>query len=276
MRLHVIYRSHGQENAKGRPPFYSKRLGLESVVRSMQGCPPGSVDLVFLNDGPIPDDRMSVMVEFGQVITVHKGSNRGSYLAALGLVLRRHWPADDLVLMAEDDYLYRPESLLALLDAARTYADTDYFFPYSESEPPAVVAPQSPLRWVPHPSTTSTFAARMSALSRDRWLLRVAPLTGGSWDHASLLSVQGRQPYGLAGTLRHPPAPAHSSMAKRAARAMILTAAKSALAGLTWRQKAGRSRRALAARPPLATHMEDGHLAWGTDWAELAAAMTNR
>lgn len=269
----MVYRSHGLENLKGRPPFYSKLLALESIVRAAAACPPGAVDLLFLNDGPLPDDRLSVMVEQGHVLTVNKGSNRGSYLSALGLARRRGWPGADLVFLAEDDYLYRPDCLSELVRAAQTHHRTDYFFPYSEIEP-APARTQPSLTWLAHRSTTSTFAVRVSALRGDELLLRLSSFTGGAWDHTSLLAVQGLHAYGPSGTLRHSPAPSQSSRARRVGRAVVLTATKAAVAVLTWRQRAGRSRRVLAAAPPLATHMEVGHLAWGTDWGMLATGLT--
>ena len=44
---------------------------------------------------------------------------RVAYLTALGLPRRRDWAGDDVLLLAEDDYLWRPESLVALVDARR-------------------------------------------------------------------------------------------------------------------------------------------------------------
>ena len=269
----MVYRSHGLENAKGRPPFYSKLRALQSIVRAAAACPTGAVDLLFLNDGPLPDDRLSIMVQQGQVLTVNKGSNRGSYLSALGEARRHGWPGADLVFLAEDDYLYRPDCLSELVRAAQAHQGTDYFFPYSEIEPdPAQTQPS--LTWLPHQSTTSTFAVRVSVLRRDELLLRLSTFTGGAWDHTSLMAVQGLHAYGPSGTVRHPPAPAQSSRARRVGRGILLTATKTAVAALTWRQRAGRSRRVLAAAPPLATHMEADHLAWGTDWGTLAAGLT--
>ena len=57
--LHVVYRSYGGENAKGRPPYYSKLLALTSMVRAAE-LAGEHVHLVFLNDGTIPADRLAV------------------------------------------------------------------------------------------------------------------------------------------------------------------------------------------------------------------------
>jgi len=44
-------------------------------------------------------------------------------------------------------------------------------------------------------STTSTFGVRLGVLREDRTLLRLVPYSGGSWDHTTCLTVQGRQPF---------------------------------------------------------------------------------
>jgi L-lactate dehydrogenase (cytochrome) len=82
--LRIIYRSHGGENAKNRPPYYSKLLGLASVVRAVResGVSP---DVVYWNDGPIPIDRLEVMRTTGEVVQIDGGSNRRSYRAAIEL-----------------------------------------------------------------------------------------------------------------------------------------------------------------------------------------------
>ncbi len=269
MRLHVVCRSHGGENAKGRPVYYSKQIALTSLVRAAERCPVGDVELIFVNDGPIPQERVAVMARTGEVIPILKGSNRGSYRWALGLARRRGWPAGDLVLFAEDDYLYRPGALVELMRAADCERDGDYFFPYSESPPQPTTGGTV---WVPHPSTTSTLAVRVGTLANDERLLAICPFTGGAWDHTSCIAVCGEQPFGIRHTVLPGPGPSGASPVRRAARALALTSARTAVAVMVWeRNRRHRSRRALAAIPPLATHLEIGRIAWGTDWAAVAA-----
>ena len=267
--LHVIYRSCGPEGAKPRPEIYSKLLALESLIAAADMCEPGSVELIFFNDGPIPEPRLSRMHEAGEVVAGNFGSNRPSYRAALTIPRARHWPHDDVVLFAEDDYLYRQEALTELLSATRTVS-AQYFFPYAEH---VNVMPHDErtgaLRWVPHDSTTSTFAVRVSALQRDERILRFCPYTGGAWDRASMLAVAGTPPF---------PHDAEEFIAVRPrfalARAGVRLVTRTVLRiWVRGRRLRGLRHTAVAAEPALATHLELGHLASGTDWASLAASV---
>src|ERR1044071_9256140 len=106
VRLHVIYRSTGPDNAKGRPPYHSKLRSLRSLLRSWEGvADQGS--LVFVNNGPIPEDRLEVMQRAGRVEPRSGLELHESYWAAVSLACGL--PGGDLVLLAEDDHLYRVE-----------------------------------------------------------------------------------------------------------------------------------------------------------------------
>jgi hypothetical protein len=83
--LHIIYRSYGGENRKGRPDYYSKILALASLVRSFRQVTPGEAELIFLNDGPIPADRLRLMEASGEVLARSKLGLRGSMQGALAL-----------------------------------------------------------------------------------------------------------------------------------------------------------------------------------------------
>ena len=66
MTLHLVYRSYGGENLKRRPFYYSKMLALISFVRAATKV--RDAELLFLNDGPIPDDKLAVMSRYGRVV----------------------------------------------------------------------------------------------------------------------------------------------------------------------------------------------------------------
>ena len=270
MTLHVVYRSSAAENHKNRPDYYSKAIALASVIDAAQHCQGDSVELIFLNDGPIPADRAPLMRSAGEIVQIRRGSNRGSYLFAIKMASGRRWPADDLVLLAEDDYLYRADALEQLARCARVHTGVDYFYPYAKVAEPRSWTPSQPQEWVPFPTTTSTFALRAAALAQDKHILLAAPFTGGNWDHASLLAIQGTQPFALRAVMRHPLRQRHHSALNSVARSAFLTVSKSAVNALAWSHGLRVTRRALAASPPLATHLETGHIAWGTDWAERA------
>ena len=115
--------------------------------------------------------------------------------------------------------------------------------------------------WHRATSHTSSFAVRLAALRADRTLHLLAPRCSSAWDHALCLTLQHRAPYGPLGLLR---ALHERSGATPSRRAKIvlwrLALTAEALLGR-------RVRRIAAPRPALATHMEQGLLALGTDWA---------
>ncbi|MEZ0493352.1 hypothetical protein AB2L28_14020 [Kineococcus sp. TBRC 1896] len=290
--LHVVYRSHGGENAKGRPSWYSKSLALDSFLRTVAAARAAGVDVavLFLNDGPVPAERLGLMRAHGTVRAITGGSNRASYLAGLRLAARSDWSSDDVVLFAEDDYLWRPDALVRLARAA-AQDRAEYLAPYGigthddvdgraagwrrprsgrgeESIPADVV------RWVPHQSTTSTFAVRLGALREDHRLLVLCCLSGGDFDHTSLLAVQGVPRFTLRDLVAHHPGSSTHPVV-RLARAVYLTSFRSAVDVASLRRPS-RRRRLVAADPAVCTHMEQGWLAPAPDgrpryWEDLAA-----
>ncbi len=139
--VRIVYRSHAGENAKNRPGYYSKHIALLSLLRSADGL--RDPEIVFLNDGPIPGARGALMAERGEVVTIAAGSNRASYRAAVAREAAGAGEAGpELVWFAEDDYLYRPEELPALVAGAATVSDADYFSLYG-SEAVDAAAPRT-------------------------------------------------------------------------------------------------------------------------------------
>jgi len=270
VRLHVVYRSHGGENSKGRPDWYSKRVGLESFCRAVETVraarPAAATEVVFLNDGPIPADRLDLMQAWGDPVTIDGGSNRRSYLTALGLPRRRGWAQDDVLLLAEDDYLWRPESLVALVDGFLDPANAraDYFAPYGEDVPDTGL----PVRWTPLVSTTSTFAVRVGALLQDERLLWLCALSGGNFDYASCLTLQGRRRFSLREVFEHHDAAEGTATWKVTLRRGYLVGMRAAVDARSLRRPS-RRRVLLGAQPALATHMETGWIAPGP-WEEIA------
>ncbi|GAB7192723.1 hypothetical protein NUM3379_34320 [Kineococcus sp. NUM-3379] len=269
MRLHAIYRSHGGENSKNRPGWYSKLSCLQSFCRAVEVARgEGEVDVVFLNDGPLPAERLEVMEAWGSTVPITAGSNRRSYLRGLALPRERAWDAADLVLLAEDDYLWAPGALGGLGEGAGgTWGD--YFTPYWSSRyPPAGTDGPAGYGWVPCVSTTSTFAARAGTLREDERLLTLCSLSGGDFDHTSCLTLQGIPRFGPLDLVRHHAAAEGTDPARRLARSVYLTAMKAAVDVRALRRPS-RRRVLLAPRVPLATHAEAGWLAPG-DWEGVA------
>lgn len=212
-RLRILYRSHGGENAKGRPPYYSKLLSLASVARAVRQARQAGVtaELTYWNDGPVPADRLGLMRATGDVVQATHGSNRRSYRAALRWAARGAWDDADLVWLMEDDYLYEPYAFHRLAQAAAVLPDADYLSMYGRGALDLTGPRRAPRRldqpaaddavsvggatWFRGLSTTSTFGVRLGVLREDLALLRALPFSGGAWDHTTCLTVQGLQPF---------------------------------------------------------------------------------
>jgi hypothetical protein len=283
MMLHVIYRSYGGENQKGWPDYYSKRLALLSFVRSLQELKPGQAEPIFLNDGPIPDDRLRVMENSGEVMARSKLGARGSMWIALKMPIVRAWPHDDLVWFAEDDYLYQPRALTDLIAAADAYRDASYFALYAtigsrmpngdrsdERLPSKLPNPEikrvNGHSWDRALSTTSTFGARVKPLIEDQMLMRLAVASRGGWDHTTCLMYQGYIPYPMA-TLTNWFSTKPKSWAYRATIVGARIGLNCFQAVRTLRRPV---RKLVGPDPALITHMETPYVALGTDWRSVA------
>ncbi|HEY2735923.1 MAG TPA: hypothetical protein VGI70_18125, partial [Polyangiales bacterium] len=215
--LRIIYRSYGGENQKGRPPYYSKLLALASLVRAREQLK-SRVEIVYLNDGPIPADRLALMERTGEVIARHGLGNKRSLAVAYDIPRVRDWPDRDLVWFAEDDHLYRADSLTGLVAAASAWPDADYFALYASfgtrgSSSPIEDDATQQLTWIPsdwrdsdarmvnrHPwrralSYTCSFGGRAGAIKQDRWALKVGLYGGGAFDVTTCLLLAGFTPY---------------------------------------------------------------------------------
>jgi hypothetical protein len=283
--IHIIYRSYGGENRKSRPDYYSKWLALLSFVRAVQQVKPGAAEVIFLNDGPIPEDRLRVMEKSGEVLARSNLGARGSMRAALAIPVLRDWPHDDLVWLAEDDYLYQPRALNDLIAAADAYPDASYFALYAaiESRLPngERFDDRVPSKW-PNPeikrvnghpwdralSTTSTFGARVKPLVEDRIMMHLAIASRGAWDHTTCLVYQGYTPYPME-TLTSWFANAPQNWLSRVG----IVGARIGLNCYQAARMVRRPRRKLVAPDPaLITHMEVPYVALGTDWRSVAAS----
>ena len=178
MTLHVIYRTTGGENAKPRPEAYSKTGALRSFLSSLDLV---SVvgDVVFVVDGPMTRGELDRLHSLGEVIRLPGVGNASSYRHVLRIVHERTWSDDDLVYLAEDDYLYVPEAMSRLMAAAGRIERAAFFTAYDH---PDYYAHPSAVRFARHHrrdrwqvdgidwrsvrSTTMTFGARIGPLRR--------------------------------------------------------------------------------------------------------------
>jgi glycosyl transferase family 2 len=214
MTLRLVYRSYGGENTKRRPHYYSKLLTLTSFVQAAQRV--SGVEVIFLNDGPIPANRLAIMSRFGEVIQIADQPQglRASYRAALAMAQTKPWPDHDVVSFVEDDYLFTPDALGYLVEAAAGLPEASYFSLYGNrpdyADPKVRVEHSLPRSWSPAPDIrvgtrvwynragiASTFAARVGVLRADIpiFLQCMLPFRRRFLDHETCLIYQGFVPY---------------------------------------------------------------------------------
>jgi hypothetical protein len=289
VKLHAIYRSYGGENRKSRPAYFNKLLALASFVRAVDQLE-SPVVLTFLNDGPVANDAYSLMEAVGRVVPFDRLGCRGSYARALTLAVGCNGDDSDIVWLAEDDYLYRPDALERLLSAARLIPWASYFalygtFPAPEAEMSGEEDDVAPRGWRDQGgatvhgqywrhavSTTSTFGARLPALRRDRRLFRLALYSAHAWDHQTCLAYQGYVPFRGRWLLQDPSTPGTESMQSRL-KVLGATPIKVVVDAMAYR-RARQPGLLVAPRPALATHLQLPYIAPGTDWAAEAEATT--
>ncbi|MCX6465947.1 MAG: hypothetical protein NTW05_20495 [Pseudonocardiales bacterium] len=296
--LRILHRSYAGDGAKPRPPYFSKLLALVSLLRAADALPVRP-ELVFLNDGPMPADRLRVMEAHGEVRQVRRGgSDARSYREMLADEAARPGADEDLVWLAEDDYLYAADGFLRLVQAAAALPQADYLMLYGSlaldpaagagrrvavlreggaDHPAAQTADVDGATWFRIASTTSTFGLRRRALREDLRLLRLGALTGGAWDNSSCRMVQGFTPFDR-GTLRADLLPLGREPLARWPRSVARGLVR-ALALPLSRRPARLRRTFMGSDPELAFHMEAGDVpphpvstrTSKVDWATVAA-----
>jgi hypothetical protein len=273
--FHVIYRSTGRENRKRRPSFYSKLACLASFLRAFERC--SDAEVIFLNDGEIPSERLAAMKATGEVVAIRQAPEPEkqsigfllyrSNMSALQLVDERKWPGSDLVYFAEDDYLYLPEAFDRLIEAAALLRQASYLAFYA-----SILWNRSRGYWVNDElwqtaeGTTSTFGARIDALRADRLIHRLAFKVG--FDTDVCLAYQGIAPFRwshIFGELLY-----GAPVNRRPFLARVRSGCGKALVNLLAARAALRPHLLVAPYRPLATHVELPYLATGVDWEAVA------
>lgn len=291
MTLRAVYRSYGGENTKNRPSYYSKLLTLLSFARTVSAVP--DVDVVFVNDGPVPENRLRVMRRFGRVVQIADQARgmRASYRFALSLADRESWADDDVVSFHEDDYLYTEGALPALVEAAAELVEVSYFSLYGDRpdyDSPNVRQIHSlPRDWTPAPdrtvggrrwynraSITSTFAARVSALRADLpiFFQCMRPFRRRFLDHETCLLYQGCVPYHGVELFTGLPNDFQPSL-RGLIRAAVLTPFRLALNLRASRQSEPHLLYTLT--PNEATHLEYPVISTDRDWPAVASDVTS-
>lgn len=199
-RLHIFYRSTGGDNKKNRPPYYSKMLCLRSFLRAFERVR-DRADITFVNDGPMPDDRLDVMKQYGKIVSFPGLGNSPSYRETLAMAIKL--PGDSLVYFAEDDYLYTAAALEKLLAAFDELPKVDYVTLYDHMDRYirtddsrrgySRVYIAGGLHWRTVESTCMTFGARVNRLAGDAWIHRLGTIPKTPRDRTIWRCSQGEK-----------------------------------------------------------------------------------
>lgn len=290
MRLHVLYRSEGGGSATDRPSYHDERLNLIALLRAAGRVP--DVDLSFVNNGPVPADRLELMQASGaRILQIDVPGSRASLRYAFKHAMGSDWADEDLVYVVEDDYLHVPEALERLDQAMRSLPEVSYLLTYgstpthpvgtaehyAEIQPagwrPGVPTEVDGQTWRPALAPTSTFAVRVGALRQDYgiFLQSHLPYRHHYLDLQAGLVWQGYEPYRWSDIAREAVGLTAGGLPAKV-RGVALAPLKAAF-NLRAHRRADRRRLVYVAEPNLATHLETPFVSPGRDW-ELVARET--
>lgn len=184
-RASIFYRTHGGENKNRRPPWYSKELCLQSMLIAVsllrERLP---TDFTVVHDGPMKQNpewsrMLTQKVENeGIIVEKEKMGNSKSCAYVIHEAVKR--PQEEIVIVAEDDYLWLAPAMIGLVNAL-TQLPADYATAYDH---PVRYKPDYPLgadyphwyttihitderHWRSQESTCMTFATTAGVLQQD-------------------------------------------------------------------------------------------------------------
>jgi hypothetical protein len=198
-RLVAVYRSTGPDHSRRRPLFFDKLNCLRSFLRAFSRVR-SEREVVFVNDGPMPEDRLALMREWGRVVALPGLGNSSSYREALHLALAA--PDDAIAYLAEDDYLYDDAALEKMAEAFAELPVVDYVTLYDHLDRYTRVDDArgglsrvfiaGGHHWRTVESTCMTFGARVSRLRADAWAHRLCTIRRRPHDRPLWRLLQGQ------------------------------------------------------------------------------------
>lgn len=184
-KLIVAYRLSGSENSAPRPIWYSKQLCLRSFLDSVVNIDFESQKMILLDHSNDLSEELNKELDYAclqgfEVLTSKRTGNCGSYLEALDLVTKDD---SDLVLLAEDDYLWSVTAIRSMITAFKEIEAADYITPYDHPARYGLTEDTedfehwckqifctSDRHYRPHESTCMTFMVRTEVLCADlKW-----------------------------------------------------------------------------------------------------------
>lgn len=181
-KIHVFQRHCNSSKSsmhKNRPEWFDRKYTFMQFLESMQNSDKVE-SFAILHDsipGPIDDHFLNTCDVDDMIISIKGGSDAGSFLAMIDIVLERHDKGlisdDDILYFVEDDYLHRDGWIDILLEGMELLPNTyltlyDHPDKYSSmySQLTSQILCTNSCHWRTTPSTTSTFACRLRTLKR--------------------------------------------------------------------------------------------------------------
>ena len=153
-----------------RPDWFSKEACWENLKRTTNRLFLADINVIYdAHFGPLPKNGY-----FGEnVRVVNCGTEASSFLAMLEIVKEKNFPPHTIIYFVEDDYLHRLGWCEALLQAftlpihyATLYDHADKYLPGYDGLASHIFS-RSICHWRTTPSTTNTYACKMSQLAED-------------------------------------------------------------------------------------------------------------
>jgi hypothetical protein len=163
--LRQCYHSPNSEIAnRKRPEWFSKKKCYENLLFTLDP-ETAKVNIIFDNFYGEPEEKEGKRI-------ISAGNEGSSFLQTLEIVMSKGFPDDTIIYFLEDDYLHRPNWCEVFLEAftlpvhyVTLYDHLDKYKYYPELASQIYVTPSA--HWRTIPSTTNTYACRMSQLRED-------------------------------------------------------------------------------------------------------------
>lgn len=218
----AFYRTYGGENSVPRPSWYSKTLCLKSFLQAVQQLRSYvNTHLVVLYDGPLHDSEpwaITLKDSLASTDTILEGPKTNNAVSSIEAIKRAcELEPDHAVIIAEDDYLWLPDSLCKMV-AALLALPADYVTGYDHPlrylrDPPWLAdVPHWDTRiyfagdhhWRTQESTCMTFVSTPRVLREDFAIFQQHHNTGRNIpdDQALFRHLQGLAGYQVASRRR--------------------------------------------------------------------------
>lgn len=156
---------------KPRPTWFNREAIFDSFISTFDD----RIDFTAFHDsgaGPISDHFLSK--KSVKTISQHGGNDAQSFLNVINWTIEQEWDNDDIIYFTEDDYLHKPGWIDVLEDGVRSigadyftlYDHPDkYYLPMYENLQSKIIVTNN-THWRTTPSTTNTYACKLSTLKR--------------------------------------------------------------------------------------------------------------